>query len=181
MAGQPSPLTACSATFNFLDFSINFVDRALKGQPVDDPPQEHQELEREAEKLLEVDSTHDLQDGFLNERRQSVVGTREAEQDEKRESERAVQGIYQRCQELANGLVSALQVSYIEGRDGSRPVKVDEKKRGSIDKYKKDMDSLKSECAAALLKLLSKCCHVRTCVTKPTTAQVCCSANHSCR
>lgn len=157
MPSPPSPLTACSATLNFLDFAVKFVDRALKGQPVDGPAQEHQELEREAEKLREVDSTHDLQNGFLNERRQSVVEPKEAGANERRESEKTVQDIYHRCQELAIGLAPALQSSYIERTDGICAVKVDEKKRGSIDKYKKDVDSLKSECAAALQKLLSKC------------------------
>lgn len=148
MVGPPSPLTASSATLNFLDFAASFIDKAVKAnQSGDNPPQEQKELEREGEKLREIDSSHDLPNGQPSDKSNA--------ENKQTESENGVQKVYERCKALADRLVPALLACETEGKDGKKTVKVDERRKGDIDKHRREIETLKSECAAQLHKLLS--------------------------
>ena len=147
MTGPPSPLIAASATHTFLDFASKFVDNAAKvSNNVESPSQEQKELEREAEKLREVDASHDPPNS--QPRRKSIV------EHVQTESEQGIQKVYERCRALADRLV--------EGKDGKKPVKLHERRRSDVDKQKKDVETLRSEAATHLQKLLCKSKQVNT-------------------
>lgn len=146
MAGTPSPLTACSATLNFLDFAATIIDKVLTSAASENSNgEEHRELEREAEKLKEFDSSNDLV------RTPSDANKTETE---KTEAEKGVQKIYDKCKTLADRLGPAFQASLNKGADGKSRARADSGKKGDLEKYKKEIESLKAECAAQLQKLM---------------------------
>lgn len=146
MVGIPSPLTACSATLNFLDFAATLIDKVLKSNGSENNNgQEHKELDRECEKLKEIDSSNDL------ERTPSDANKTETENTE---AERGVQKVYEKCKTLADRLVPAFQASLAKGADGKSRPRADSGKKGDLEKYKKEVESLKAECAAQLQKLM---------------------------
>lgn len=146
MVGTASPLSLCSATLNFLDFAAVLIDKAVKPSPeAESPAQEPKELEREAEKLKDVDSSYDLE---------RTPSDRNKPEDQKTDSEKGVSKVYDKCKALADRLVPVLQACETKGKDGMPIVKVENGKKGDLEKYKKEIESLKSECAVQLQKLL---------------------------
>lgn len=155
MPEPPSPLTAASATLSFLDFATNFLETALKGSALPgSTTQDPQELAREAEQLKTVDATRDLPKDLLSDKQAADAKDTEAE--------RGLQRVLERCKLLADKVIAALQGCQVESKDGSKSVKVDEKRKGEVEKCRKEMETLRVECASQLLRLLSKCVSPRS-------------------
>lgn len=148
MVAPASPLSLCSATLNFLDFAAILIDQTVKSsQTSDSPAQEPRELEREAEKLREVDSSYNLQ---------RTPSDANKPEHERTEAEKGVQKVYDKCKTLADRLVPAVQACQTKSKDGKPTIKAENGKKGDLEKYKKDIESLKAECAVQLQKLLCK-------------------------
>lgn len=142
MANKSPALVASIATLQFLDFASNFINKVCDAeQPAKNI--EPTEIEREADKLKEVDST-------VRAANQTASGVKLSD------TENALLGIYDRCKALADRLVPGLLKVNEQGTDATaKGKKVVDPRKPDAEKYKKEVDALRTDCAVQLYRLLS--------------------------
>lgn len=144
MFDPASALTIYSYSFEFLDISANALDKSGRTS------QDTSDVEHAAQVLADAEKKEDVSNT-----RPSGKSTPEIKQTE---PEKAVQGVYERVKKFADRIVPALQPSLERVTSGSSTKSGNgaKKDKGDTEKLRKDLETIRLECARSLIQLLSK-------------------------
>jgi len=142
MTAAPPPLAACAAVLRFIDSGSDAIDgkSQILGSS-NGTSTGRAELQRQLEELRNLDAPSNPKDDGTSEDQNLQ------RKDSHRETEANALRVYDKCKSLADKLEKALQANG-QRKQGSGG--------GDLDKWKRDANALKAECAATLRNLLSE-------------------------
>ena len=146
MLDPSSALVVYLSIFRFLDTSASTLDKLARSE---DPSQDIIEVENAAQALKDVESKQDTSSTHPT--------NQSAPELQQTESEKAVPKVYERVKTFAGRLVPALQPS--KRLRTESPVKsggASKKEKGETEKLRKELETIRLECARTLIQLFSK-------------------------